>query len=193
MPTSEVFFVRKGILSFPKLIDPSEKSGRYEATLLLDPNDPVHQATIKQIEDVARTLKIEKWGEKKLAATGKDQLILKNLCYGTTEDMPYDGYEGKYRISGRSDVPIVVVDMDGKTEIDLTSREGRSKVYAGCKVNGAFSLWTQDNEHGKGINGNLIKLQYAGPGEPFSGRVRPETVDFDEVEAEEMATDDPLA
>ena len=74
--------------------------------------------------------------------------------------------------------------------------EEDGKLFAGCYVNAAISIWIMDNKWGKRVNANLVAIQYVKDGEAFgSGAVKADAI-FDDISAESLAdaeTDDFLS
>lgn len=183
MATSEKIMLKNVRLSFPRLFEARAfqegQEPRYEATFLLDPSDKAHARMIKEIEGQAEAIIAEKWGKK------VPKKLPKCFGYADEEGIEYDGYPGmffvrtvKYGSSGR---PVVV----DRQRNPITADDG--VIYAGCYVNGTVSLWTQDNQFGTRINGNLRAVQFVRDGDAFGAApVDPE----DEFEALDEVDED---
>ena len=76
----------------------------------------------------------------------------------------------------------VIIDRD-RTQLV----EEDEKPYAGAYVNGAVSLWVQNNQFGKRVNCNLQAIQFVKDGDSFGGGgVKVESV-FDDISKEQAA------
>jgi hypothetical protein len=143
-------------LSFPSLFHKAAFQGnetKYEGTFLL--NKKTHADSITEIQSaIAEKIKTDLKGAK----LGADKICLKD-----GDELDYDGYAGHFRIKGANGKRPLVI---GKDKSPVT--EDDNVFYAGCYVNAIIELWAQDNGFGKRINANLLAVQFAGDGEPFS-------------------------
>jgi len=179
-------------LSFPKVwkaVSFEEgQAPKYEASFLLDPTNPAHKATIKEIKTEANRLCIEKWGPNWSTEDHKDEVKLKGKCFGTAADLDevYDGYTDAFwvRTSKKAeDGRVLIVDRDFSP---LTEEDG--KIYAGCYVTATFSMWCQDNKFGKRINGQLRAIKFHRDGDAFSaGEIPDAENEFSRDEADEQS------
>ena len=168
-------------LSFPKLVEAeinpkfpnSEK--KFQCNLILEQNDPNFQRLLGEAGKLAQ----EKWKEMYGAVMQQLQADKRNRFWGSGAEKfdsktgkPYQGYEGKLYVacSANEEKPPVIVKPDG-TYIDnanvLERQEYARKLYAGCYVNAAVSVWLQDNQFGRAIRCNLLAIQFAKDGEPM--------------------------
>lgn len=142
-------------LSYPSLFNTAkfsgEDTGKYEATALFDKKDPEHMKMVEALKaQIAELLKSEFKGTK----IGADKIALKD---GDEGNQP-----GYFTLKLSTKRRPLVVDRD---KSPLTEADG--KLYAGCRVNIAGSLWAQNNNWGKRINGTLDAVQFFGDDEPM--------------------------
>lgn len=172
-------FWLKGVrLSFPDLFEATQVQGQgsfaYRATLLVEAGDAQKAMVDKLIKEMAT----EEW-KAKADKILPDILVDKKACCWIDGDRrDYDGYSGNWALSvsrkqdkGRP----TIVDRDRSP---LAEKDG--KPYAGCYVNAKLQLWTQDNQHGKGIRCELLGIQFAKDGDAFAGGTK--AADADEFE-----------
>ena len=162
MPTSEIIKLKRARLSFPKLFTAKafrpEQKPRFEGTFLLDPSNKEHAISIKEINKKAAALVKEAWPK------GAPKKLEYGFGMADENDKTYDGYEGMFYISTaapESQRPTVI----NRDRTPLVESDG--KPYAGCYVNTNITLWVQDNEFGKRINGNLRIVQFVDDGDAF--------------------------
>lgn len=150
---------------------------RYSLECLLDPKSDKHAKVIKEIKEAGKFIYDQTWGD--------DKVKLLSKCFGTSEELnkDYEGYEGMFVVRLSNSRRPVVVDRDGRTP--LAEEDGRP--YSGCIGNVTCTLWTQDNQFGKRINGNLRGVQFVREGDQFGG-VNPEG-EFDSLEDERDTED----
>jgi hypothetical protein len=143
-------------LSFPSLFKTStfggSDTGKYDATFILDKKQ--HKAVIEQIEAQIEALSKEKFKGKKPSAD--------KICLKDGDEMERPEFAGKMTIKASTKKRPLVIDRD---KTPLTVEDG--VIYAGCYVNAILSLWAQDNQYGKRINGQLEGVQFYDHGEPF--------------------------
>jgi len=110
---------------------------------------------------------------------------------GDGSEKAYDGYENAMFVSASGKNRPTIIDRD---RTPLVEEDG--KLFAGCYVNAAISIWIMDNKWGKRVNANLVAIQYVKDGEAFgSGAVKADAI-FDDISAESLAdaeTDDFLS
>jgi hypothetical protein len=181
---SKIIKLKNVRLSFPEVWEPRAfaegQVPKYQASFLLDPENPAHAASIKEIETAAKDLAKKAWV--KVPKTYK-------LCFGYADDHPkkcdYDGYPGKWYIATSSTVKPKLVDR----ATEPTVKED-GLLYAGCYVNTNITLWPQDHSvGGKGINANLRIIQAYRDGEHF-GVAPPSADEMDVIEFEDDLDDD---
>jgi hypothetical protein len=165
--TSDIIKLTNVRLSYPKLAKPEqfrkgEGRPRYSATFLLDPSDAEHAKQIAEIKAATAKIMKEAYGE-----------VLKGLalCWGdgnkqTNEKGEIkDGYKDMFYVRTSCDEnrkPLVI----NRSRVVVTEGDAQYP-YAGCYVNTNITLWAQNNEYGKKINGNLRIVQFVRDGEPF--------------------------
>lgn len=154
-------------LSFPSLFQTSsfggQDTGKYDATFILDKTE--HAAAIKQIKEESLSLCKEVLKVKSLPA---DRFCLKDGDETEREEL-----QGKMQLKASTKKRPLVV---GRDKTPLTEEDG--VIYAGCYVNAIVSLWAQDNQYGKRINGQIDGVQFWRDGEPF-GSAGIEASEFD--------------
>ena len=121
---------------------------------------------------------------KQAATVGFNGEIPKGLktFLGDGNEKAYDGYENAMFVSCSSRQRPTTIDRDRVTLV-----EEDAKLYAGCYVNAAISLWVQNNTWGKRVNCNLLALQFVKDGETFgAGGVKVDEM-FDDISSEQAA------
>ncbi len=161
-------------LSFPSLFQTEifggDDTGKYTATFILDKKE--HSETIREVRNEIARLTKEAFRGKNLPA---DRITLKE-----GDDLDKDFYVGKMTIKASTKKRPLVLNRD---KTPLTEEDG--VIYAGCHVNAIISLWAQDNNFGKRINGTLEGVMFAGHGEPLSsGGI--DVAEFDMFESDDM-------
>ena len=131
---------------------------QFQLTALLDPSIAAHAGLIAQVKESALSVYKEAWQGKKVKLIGQ--------CFGDAdeESVEYDGFEGMFYVRVKSKTRPVIVDRD---RTPLVEEDG--KPYSGCYAHVSCTLWTQDNQFGKRINGNLRGVQFVRDGDAFSG------------------------
>ena len=142
-------------LSFPQLWEPrafrEDQKPRYEASFILDVDDP----QIEGIEAAIEEVKEEQWPK------GAPRRL--EVCLKDGEEKDYDGYgPGVMFVSSASYNKPAVVD---RRKRDLTERDGIP--YGGCFVNCHITIWAQDNQFGKRVNAGLVAVQFLRDGPAF--------------------------
>jgi hypothetical protein len=163
-------------LSFPKLFQAEAfqdgQTPRYQATFLLDADDP----QVDTIKDAIKKVAQGKWKDKApktVAFNGGKS------CAGLGDDLDkvYDGYENAVYIRAGNTKRVTIVDRD---LTPLVEEDG--KPYAGCYVNATLSLWAQDNQFGKRVNGSLRAVQFVKDGESFGAGPVDAASEFDALD-----------
>ena len=172
-------------LSFPDLFVAKEfkagdKKFRYNASFLVTPGS----ATDKEIRAAMLAEAVEVYGVKgaaKLAAFVKSG----DTAYNDGSDKEYDGYKGMMVLSAhrlQKDGPPGVfgntIDPQTGKVVKLTGESG--VVYAGCYVNGTVTFYT--SKEFPGLWCGFSGVQFARPGDAFSGSVAASADDFDAQE-----------
>lgn len=158
--------------SFPHLFEEpviNNKKASRSCTFLFDKNDKEHLAQLKAIKAEMQVLADQ---HDKLDGNTKKA---DGLCVRDGDEMRRPEYEGHY---------VLKANAQGKPAVfnrrkELVTQDD-SPIYAGCYVDGSFTLWVQDNEHGLRINASLRGVRYREDGEPLEGGV----IDPDEVRDE---------
>lgn len=185
-------------LSFPNLWEAKEfKAGdgkfRYDATALVEPGSANDKAIEAAILAEAKTEFGAKWESFLKGIRGQSN----KDCYVDGSTKSYDGYEGVKALSShrrKQDGPPGVYDKIGafdeaKQKVVPNKLEADSgKPYAGCYVNMVVEIYAQKGEN-PGIRAGLVSVQYAGPGDAFSGS-KPPTADEFEAISEGADADD---
>ena len=149
------FKIASARLSFPALFQTAkfggEDTGKYECTLILDKVQ--HAEVIKAMSAaIANMMKDELKGK-----IPSEKIALKD---GDESDRPEFAGKMTLKVSSKRRPLVINRDKSPITEAD-------NIVYAGCYVNAIVSLWPQNNQWGKRINGSLEGIQFAKDGEPF--------------------------
>lgn len=148
----------------------------FSSTFLVPPGHPVLAKLDAAEEAVAK----EKWGAKAATILKEIKLNDRGTYHDGDKKASYDGYEGNFFISSRSETRPTVVDRDRKP---LIAADGR--VYSGCYVNAQVEVWAQDNSFGKRINVQLLGVQFSRDGDSFSAGAPPsDPDDFPDLSAE---------
>jgi len=160
--------VRNARLAFPSLWHKASFNGaegdKYEATLLIPKSDTeTYNAIMEEVQRLQKEAGIKVPSDK--------------LCIRDGDDYEYDGYAGHWAIKASNRARPTIIDRD---KTPLTEDDG--VIYGGCYVNAIIQLWLQNNEYGKRINANLLGVQFAKDGEPFSTGVTATEDDFDDFE-----------
>lgn len=172
-------------LSYPALFEakagPEGGEAKYSAAFLMDKDNNAPE--IEQMRNGILTVAKAQWGAENVKWTADGKLvvrkadgkaaIVKTCLRDGTEKPDTAGYENVmfFNASNKMSVPVV----DKNPSIALTKDSG--KPYAGCHVNAAIRLWTQDNKFGRRVNAQLQAVQFAADGESFGDApVNPETV-----------------
>ena len=138
---------------------------QFEATLVFDPKE--NAVSLKRLQDAMVAEAKAKWGEKaaevfKQLQAGQKICLKSNDLKAGTEGFP----EGGFFVRASSQSAPKVFDLDPKIEIKATDAD---RIYAGCKVNAALSIWAMDNQYGRRICATLLGVQYVSDGERLSG------------------------
>jgi len=149
------FKVKNARLSYPSLFQTAsfsgEPTGKFECTFILDKDE--HADVIEKLQAEIQRLQKDEL-KKKLPAD--------KICLKDGDDLDDKAYAGKMTIKVSTKKRPIILDRD-KTPLI----EEDNKPYAGCYVNGIFSLWAQDNKYGKRVNGQLDGVQFYADGTPF--------------------------
>lgn len=159
------------------------QDGRYEATLLINPDTEEGEDAIASIEDAIESVRKEKWGDK------QPKLTPDRFCLKDGDEKTYGGFAGMMFISAANKKQPTLVDRKN------VERDGRDDglFYSGCYVDAIVTIWAQDNKYGKRINASLEALRFVEDGDALAARKAKaddfgdpiETGPFDQGEAEE--------
>lgn len=175
-------FIRDARLSYPALDKPRETMAgngelKYQATFLLEPNNPCVENIRKAIIEVASSA----FGDKAQNILKKaDNLPLKR---GDDKDNIPDGYAGMLYVGARAKNRPEL--RDANPRIMITGEEEiRTKFVAGYKVNGYIDVYayTVKAPTGavikQGIAAGLVSVQFAGYADAFSGAAATKPEDY---------------
>jgi hypothetical protein len=178
--TSEVVQLQDVRLSFANL-DKEESFKNsplaWNATFLLDPKRKDHKATIDRIEEVVEALIKARWGNRPKGL---------ELCFGYADKhetkSQYAGYAGMYYV-GTKATKNEKRPNNNKPEVynrkvELIGPGAAEWPYNGCRVNTGVTFWTQDNDTGKAIRGNLRRVQFFKNDAPFGAAQIPASKEF---------------
>ena len=178
---SEIIFLSNVRLSFPHLAEPqrqmNEATGKERISYNCEFIMPQEHPGFQQFMARYGALALEKWKEHAQAVMGMIQQDRKTRCFGRGEEkvnkktfQPYDGYAGHVFITAGRDTAPQMIQADGQP-IDPTNtmayQQLARKMYGGCYVNAAISVWPQDNTFGRGIRCQLLAVQFLKDGDAF--------------------------
>lgn len=171
--TSEQIQLTNVRLAFVQLDKPTkigqnpEETPKYRVTALLDPSNAEHAALIKKIKTEAERIAKQKW----------DGTVPKGIetCFGNGNDLDkvYNGFADMFfvRLSTPDLPPIVGRQKNPTTKTFMQLTPGQAGFpYSGCYANVPITLWTQDSHGRKGVNGNLLAVQFVKDGDSFRGQ-----------------------
>lgn len=157
---SDKFIMLKNVrCSFPALFTKpiiNGEEGKCGLTVLLDPKDPAHKASLKELQtEISRLIKADLKGTRLSA----DKLCLRDGNESTRAE-----YRGYWYVSANHKTKPVVISNDGQT---VVTAEEDCAIYTGCRVNAKLQLWAQNNKFGKRVNATPIAVQFFADDEPF--------------------------
>lgn len=150
----------------------------FSSTAILPPDHP----QVAELEAAEVQVAKEKWGPKADATLKEIRLKNKGVINDGDLKASYDGFAGNKFVSARSDPAKrpTVIDRDRSPLIESDGRP-----YSGCYVNMQIEVWAQDNSFGKGINAQLLGVQFVRDGDSFGGGAAPANPDdFGDLSAE---------
>ena len=185
---TERVFIRGARLSFPALDEPRATMAggndlKYQATFLIEPNNPCLQQLRAALMSVASAM----WGDRASAVLANpDKSPLK---VGDNKERVPEGYAGMLYISARSkNAPEL---RDANPHILITDpRAIREKFVAGYKVNGFIDLYPYEVKDARGVTiksgiaAGLVSVQFCGYADAFSGVAKPAESDYPDCSAE---------
>lgn len=164
---------------------------KFRVNLLLDPSSKEHAATIAQIKSEAKKVATQEFPD------GIPKSL--ELCYGNGNDLDkvYDGFADMFYIKVSNDARPLVGNRQG----GVVTQGDPQAPYAGCVVNAKITLWCQNSHGRKGVNGNLLTVQFVRAGDAFGRPALNPDEEFEALEDEVGATapaatvdaDDPFA
>jgi ssDNA-binding protein len=149
--------------------DPNKKK-TYQASALLDPTNNTHKAQLAALNTMAKGLlsqaQIPVDDVSNYWNSGRSVELAKGYCFGKGNWKKYEGYKGMCYVSLANEVKPIIGDRTGKLVIPGEQ---------GFPYSGAFgiikgTLWLWQNANGKGMNANLLTVQFVKPGQAFSSR-----------------------
>jgi hypothetical protein len=179
--TNSVLTFTRARLSFPKLIEatvnPMNPAGdkKFGCDLIISPHSEEMQRFMAAVNQAVTN----KWREAAPAVVAIYKADRKKRCFGQGNEKingktmkVYDGYEDMAYItcSSNEDKPPIMIRANGSTVDNANTMERAvhaRKLYGGCYVNAAVSIWLQDNQFGKAVRCNILAIQFAKDGEPF--------------------------
>lgn len=170
---AEPVILRNVRLSFPNLYRKSvfegTESNKWDATFMIDNQDPSHAAAVKQLLADKKAC-IENALKGRKPEFRYDALKSPKMRDAAGKERPE--YEGAYTLkAGTKTRPITV---DAKNQI-VTEDDG--VFYPGCRVNAKVRLYGFASKYGPQIGANLLAVQFAGDDEPLGDGV----VSFEEA------------
>ncbi len=175
-----------------KKFDPKKEDeiAKYGITVLLDPNNPAHKASIKEITAelmrIAAEKKIDVETLKTVFNGGDSAKVI--LCTGKGEAKKDDdgniknGFAGMYFLTARTETKPIVVDRDPGIALGPDD----SKLYAGCLANVNVKLygWNFNNAK-RGISAELRSVQYYQTGDRFGRPALDPETEFEKLPPEQ--------
>jgi len=159
---TKVYTIKNARVAYPQLFNRpvvNGNEGKFGCKVLLDPNDADHAALIAEIREDIREM-----AEVKLdTRLATDKVALRN-----GDDLAKPWAEGYYVLSLNANdrpAPARVFGRDMKP----IERDELGLFYSGCRANVRGSLWAQNNQYGKRINGNFEAIQWVGHDEKIVG------------------------
>jgi ssDNA-binding protein len=150
------------------------KPPRFNASFLFPPDHPAKAIVQKAIQEVAA----EKWQGKAAAVLQSLKGNPNKFCFHNGDSKEaYEGFPGNLYIRAGNKVRPTIKDRDGQTP--LTQADGRP--YSGCYVNAILEIWAQDNKWGKGVQCDLLGIQFVRDGDAFSGGGVASEGDFEDL------------
>ena len=171
---SERIFIKNARLSFPALdekrpVMKGSETMKYQATFLIDKNDP----QVKAIWDaIARVARAEFKDKADMVLRNRDKLAMKD---GDARETA--GYAGNVYINAKSEYPPELRDANPRICIK-DPKVIREKFVAGYRVNAYIDLFAFEFSGMRGVSAGLVSVQFAGYDEAFSGVSLPKAEDY---------------
>lgn len=168
-------------LSFPHLFEKYEKSGKYQAQLMIPKGSDSEEMLDKAIANAKLDGKTRLWGGK---VPGRLEVSRKDGDEPDDEGNTYPENEGHWLIAAKSNRKPAVFDKDGSDVFD------EDDIYAGCYVQAIIEVYPYANDS-KGIAFALSGIKKLADGERLGGGgYKPDADAFDD--AEDIEDDDLL-
>ena len=170
--------LKKVRLSFPSVFEHGSfggnTTGKYEATFLLPKSDTkTYDKVVKAVEDLMASTKKKVPKAKWFIKDGDE-----------TDD---EHAQGCWIIKTANKNRPTLIDR-GRNIITKEDNELDPMFFGGATVNASISMWAQDNDFGKRINGNLAGIQYVSGDineDGFSDTGTAEATDFDDEDGDD--------
>jgi hypothetical protein len=189
---TERVFIRGARLSFPALDEPRATMAgsddlKYQATFLLEPNNPSVRVIQQALMSAAGAL----WGARAsqiLANPDKNPLKA-----GDNKEKVPEGYAGMLYICARSKNPPELRDANPHILI-VDPRTIKEKFVAGYKVNGFVDLYPYEVKNAQGVTiksgvaAGLVSVQFAGYADAFSCVAKPAESEYPDCTADVEAS-----
>lgn len=164
-------------LSFPNLFERFEKSGKYQAQLMIPKGSDTEKVLEKAIENAKQDGKTRLWGGK---IPGRLEISRKDGDEPDDNGETYPENAGMWLVSAKSNTKPKVYDTDGS---DIFEQES---IYGGCYVQAIFDVYPYANDS-KGIAFALSGIKKIADGEPLGGgSYKPSADDFDDAEDDDL-------
>lgn len=142
---------------------PSKAKSKFNLAILMDPSSEIGAKNIAQLKSEAKRIAMQFWD-------GKIPNSLQ-FCFGEGNklDKVFNGYKDMYylRASNESRVPVVGRQKQPNGKFQLLDPGSPEWPADGYWINAKITLWTQDSHGRKGINANLLSVQFVRKDEIF--------------------------
>lgn len=164
-------------ISFPHLFEKYEKSGKYQAQLMIPKGSDTEDVLRKAIENAKLDGKTRLWGGK---MPGRLDVSMKDGDEPNDDGDVFPENAGHLLLAAKSNTKPSVYDTDGGEAFDAES------VYAGCYVQAIFDVYPYANDS-KGIAFALSGVKKLADGERLGGGgYKPSSDDFDDAEDDDL-------
>lgn len=156
-------------ISYPDIFSPGKKFGKFGAQFRFS-NDEPKETIESALDEVGSETFKAKWPLVKKTLTNKGKLFRVN-------DGADKGYDEPYFISVHSANRPEVRGRKG----EVIAEEDKV-IYAGCRVDAILDVSAYEHkEFGSIVSVKLLGVQFRGDAEPYSGSVRADITDFEEI------------
>lgn len=163
-------------LSFPHLFEKYEKSGKYQAQLMIPKGSDTETILEKAIINAKEDGKTRLWGGKIPRTV---EISRRDGDEPNDDGDTYPENEGHWLIAAKTTKKPPVLDRDGGDIFD------EDDIYAGCYVQAIFEVYPYNNDS-KGIGFALCGIKKIADGERLGGGgYKASADDFDEVDDED--------